>query len=51
MTQRTAYVRSVGRFLPERKLTNSDLEKMVDPSDEWILSRTGVRERLSLIHI
>jgi 3-oxoacyl-[acyl-carrier-protein] synthase-3 len=31
--------------LPERKLTNSDLEKMVDTSDEWILSRTGVRER------
>ncbi len=45
MTKRTAYVRSVGRFLPERKLTNSDLEKMVDTSDEWILSRTGVRER------
>ncbi len=45
MTKRTAYVRSVGRFLPERRLTNSDLEKMVDTSDEWILTRTGVRER------
>jgi 3-oxoacyl-[acyl-carrier-protein] synthase-3 len=45
MTKRTAYVRSVGRFLPERKLTNSDLEKMVDTSDEWIVTRTGVRER------
>jgi len=42
---RTAYIRSVGRFLPERRLTNRDLEKMVDTSDEWILSRTGIRER------
>jgi 3-oxoacyl-[acyl-carrier-protein] synthase-3 len=45
MSKRTAYIRSVGRFLPERKLTNSDLEKMVDTSDEWIVTRTGVRER------
>ena len=41
----TAYIRSVGRFLPERRLTNQDLEKMVDTTDEWILSRTGIRER------
>jgi 3-oxoacyl-[acyl-carrier-protein] synthase III len=40
-----AYIRSVGRFLPERRLTNYDLEKMVDTSDEWIVSRTGIRER------
>jgi len=45
MPMRTAYIRSVGRFLPERRLTNRDLEKMVDTSDEWILSRTGIRER------
>jgi len=45
MTKRTAYVRSVGRFLPERRLTNNDLEKMVDTTDEWIVTRTGVRER------
>jgi 3-oxoacyl-[acyl-carrier-protein] synthase-3 len=45
MTERTAYIRSVGRFLPEKTLTNSDLEKMVDTSDEWIVTRTGVRER------
>jgi 3-oxoacyl-[acyl-carrier-protein] synthase-3 len=45
MTIRTAYIRSVGRFLPERRLTNHDLEKMVDTSDEWIVSRTGIRER------
>lgn len=45
MSVRTAYIRSVGRFLPEKRLTNSDLEKMVDTSDEWIFSRTGIRER------
>jgi len=44
-TVNKAYIRSVGRFLPERRLTNSDLEKMVDTNDEWIISRTGIRER------
>ncbi|MEO0082444.1 MAG: beta-ketoacyl-ACP synthase III [candidate division WOR-3 bacterium] len=34
-----------GRSLPERVLTNHDLEKMVDTSDEWIVERTGIRER------
>lgn len=34
-----------GSALPERVLTNADLEKMVDTSDEWIVSRTGMRER------
>lgn len=45
MPIRTAYIRSVGRFLPERKLTNFDFEKFLDTSDEWIVSRTGIRER------
>lgn len=45
MPARTAYIRSVGRYLPERRLTNQDLEKMVDTNDEWIVSRTGIRER------
>ncbi len=35
----------VGEYLPERILTNSDLEKMVDTSDEWITTRTGIKER------
>ncbi len=35
----------LGRFVPERRLTNHDLEKMVDTSDEWIVQRTGIRER------
>ena len=34
-----------GRYLPERILTNFDLEKMVDTSDEWIKTRTGISER------
>lgn len=36
---------SVGSYLPERILTNSELESMVDTSDEWITERTGIRER------
>jgi 3-oxoacyl-[acyl-carrier-protein] synthase-3 len=35
----------VGEYLPKRVLTNADLEKIVDTSDEWITSRTGIRER------
>jgi len=34
-----------GRYLPERILTNGDLEKMVETTDEWIFERTGIRER------
>ncbi len=34
-----------GRYTPERILSNADLEKMVDTSDEWIRERTGIRER------
>ena len=35
----------IGSYLPERVLTNADLEAMVDTSDEWITTRTGIRER------
>ncbi|SDL10956.1 beta-ketoacyl-ACP synthase III [Paenibacillus jilunlii] len=34
-----------GKYVPEKILTNSDLEKMVETNDEWIVSRTGIRER------
>ncbi|MCZ6917410.1 MAG: ketoacyl-ACP synthase III [Gemmatimonadetes bacterium] len=34
-----------GRYLPDKVLSNADLEKMVDTSDQWILDRTGIRER------
>ncbi|MBI5856518.1 MAG: ketoacyl-ACP synthase III [Sphingobacteriales bacterium] len=41
----TAAITAVGGFVPEDKLTNADLEKMVDTNDEWIRTRTGVEER------
>jgi len=42
--KRAAFL-GVGHFTPEKVLTNFDLEKIVDTSDEWIVERTGVRER------
>lgn len=43
----TVYSRilGTGSYLPERVLANSDLEKLVDTSDEWIFTRTGIRQR------
>ncbi|MDD3089581.1 MAG: beta-ketoacyl-ACP synthase 3, partial [Candidatus Omnitrophica bacterium] len=38
-------VLGVGKYLPDMVLTNADLEKMVDTTDEWITSRTGIKER------
>ncbi len=40
-----ARIISTGYYLPERILTNQDLEKMVDTTDEWITQRTGIKER------
>ena len=47
MTQQkiNAAITAVGGYVPETKLTNFDLEKMVDTNDEWIRTRTGVEER------
>ncbi len=50
MTQAIAQNRNVGilgigKFVPEDILTNKDLEKMVDTNDEWIIERTGIKER------
>ena len=44
-TARHAHVTGWGRYAPAQVLTNADLERMVDTSDEWIVSRTGIRER------
>jgi len=41
----SAIVSGTGRGVPERVLTNADLEKIVDTSDEWITTRTGIKER------
>lgn len=38
-------VTAIGTYVPERKLTNSDFEKMIDTDDEWIVQRTGIKER------
>jgi len=40
-----AIITSLGHWAPEQKLTNKELEKMVDTSDEWIRTRTGIEER------
>ncbi|MHB1136057.1 MAG: beta-ketoacyl-ACP synthase III [Coriobacteriia bacterium] len=40
-----ATITGVGSYLPERVLTNHELSQMVDTNDEWIVSRTGIRER------
>lgn len=40
-----AAITGVSAYLPEDKLTNADLEKIVDTNDEWITSRTGIKER------
>lgn len=40
-----AAITAVGHYVPEDRLTNADLEKMVDTNDEWIRSRTGISER------
>lgn len=46
MTDRpTARIISMGSYLPKRILSNANLEKMVDTSDEWIVTRTGMHER------
>jgi len=44
-SSRRAAITSVGHYLPEQRLTNSDLEEMVETNDEWIRTRTGIRER------
>jgi 3-oxoacyl-[acyl-carrier-protein] synthase-3 len=43
--RRSASIAATGAYLPSRVLTNAELEKMVETSNEWILSRTGIKER------
>ena len=42
---RSAKISGMGIYLPEKILTNRDLEKIIDTSDEWIVTRTGIKER------
>jgi 3-oxoacyl-[acyl-carrier-protein] synthase-3 len=45
LTRLRSVVRGCGSYLPERVLSNKDLERMFDTSDEWIVQRTGIKER------
>ena len=45
MTPKSVRITGWGMYAPERILTNAELERVVDTSDEWIVSRTGIRER------
>lgn len=45
MEVKRAKITSVGHYLPEDRMTNKDLEKLVDTNDEWIRTRTGIEER------
>src|SRR6476469_8490794 len=45
MSPKSVRVTGWGMYAPERRLTNADLERVVDTSDEWIVQRTGIRER------
>lgn len=44
-TKLRSVVMGVGSYLPARRVTNSDMEKMVDTTDDWIVQRTGIRAR------
>ena len=41
----SAYITTTAHYVPEKILTNKDIESMVDTSDEWIIARTGIKER------
>lgn len=43
--RRAAFFKGVGHFVPAQVMTNADFEKLVETSDEWIVERTGIRER------
>ena len=45
MSKITAAITAVGKYVPEYVLTNKILETMVDTNDEWITTRTGIKER------
>lgn len=45
MTKSKARITAIGSYVPEMKRTNSDLEKLVETNDEWIVQRTGIKER------
>ncbi len=45
MAKLTAAITAVGKYVPDYILTNKELETLVDTNDEWITTRTGIKER------
>ncbi|WP_199426963.1 ketoacyl-ACP synthase III [Thermaerobacillus caldiproteolyticus] len=45
MFKSTARITAIGSYVPERRITNHDLEELVETNDEWIVKRTGIKER------
>lgn len=45
MYRSKARITGIGSYVPEKRLTNDDLERLIDTNDEWILKRTGIKER------
>src|SRR5687768_11690869 len=45
LPKRTVSIIGTGSYVPERVMTNAELEKLVETSDEWITTRTGIKER------
>lgn len=45
MNQSKAKITAIGSYVPEKVMTNEDFSKIVETSDEWIVSRTGIKER------
>ncbi len=43
--QMNSYIKSLGHFVPENRVSNQDLSQLMDTSDEWIVERTGIEER------
>src|SRR6516165_2292578 len=43
--RRTVSIVGTGSYVPEKRVTNADMAKIVDTSDEWITTRTGIKER------
>ena len=41
----SAYIKGLGYYVPEQVVTNDDLSKIIETSDEWITERTGIKER------
>ena len=44
-------IRGIGHAVPDRVVTNADLEKLMETTDEWIVERSGIKEPVSYTHL